>query len=214
MQWIVVKEAKQPGEVDLASFVPTLNEGGLGFGGRGKLNEGGETMLACECVLSRKWPPALSSSTGGHWLKELNSLGLLIISLRDGIVPQAKRINAGNTPVHMHTATGSQPLTDPHRLKSIELITSWAALAINCLQGQLSFPRHFANFLPQLGHRMVVKHLRRHHRCLTPVLILRISALISHLSNRRTYSYRLTWAYPNLYKLASYLSMISFLKLG
>lgn len=97
-------------------------------------------------------------------MEELNSLGLLITSLRDGIVPQAKRINAGNTPVHMHTATGSQPLTDPHMLKSIELITNWAALAINCLQGQLPIPRHFANFLPQFGLRLAAQHLMRHRR--------------------------------------------------
>lgn len=66
-------------------------------------------------LLFRKWPPALSSSTGGHWLEGLNSLGLLITSLRGCIVPQAQRISAANTPVHIHTCTGSQAPAAPHR---------------------------------------------------------------------------------------------------
>lgn len=61
---VLVKEAKQPDEGDLVFFVPTLNEAGSELG-RGA-NERGESMLACECVLLRKWPSALSSSTGGH----------------------------------------------------------------------------------------------------------------------------------------------------
>lgn len=69
----------------------------------------------CVRLLFRKRPPALSSSTGGHWLEELNSSSLLITSLRGCIVPRARRISATNTPVHMHTATGSQASAAPHR---------------------------------------------------------------------------------------------------
>lgn len=57
-------------------------------------------------LLFRKRPAALSSSTGGHWLEELNSSGLLITMLRICIVPEAQRMSAANTPVHMHTAPG------------------------------------------------------------------------------------------------------------
>lgn len=46
-------------------FVPTLNEAGSEFGWGAGANEKGESMLARECVLLRKWPSALSSSTGG-----------------------------------------------------------------------------------------------------------------------------------------------------
>lgn len=48
-------------------------------------------------------------------MEELNSSGLLIATLRSCIVPQAQRMSAANTPVHMHTATGSQAAVAPHR---------------------------------------------------------------------------------------------------